>query len=87
MNKLDDSFWTNYILACRPIERCWNVGEYVDGKPTGGLVEHVDYLLGGSRINARQGDTRRLNYFWDEKDRTAALEMEILGKRYEVLDM
>lgn len=76
LNKLDDSFWMSYIQQRHPDEQCWNVGEIIDGVPQGGLVEHVDYLLGGSRINIRHGDTRRLNYFWNQDQRTQAIEKE-----------
>lgn len=75
--KFDDSFWMDYLYQCHPIDKCWNYGTVVNGVPQGGLVEHVDYLIGGSLINPRQGDVRRLNYYWNEPELVEKLKVEL----------
>ena len=44
------------------------------------LVDHIDYMLGGTTINygrQEKGDPRRPAYWWDEKEKTAALAAKI----------
>lgn len=63
--KCDDTIW--YKFACKHLcgQLVYNVNP--------NLVDHVDYLLGGSIINKERTGVRRA-YYWDEDDTIEALK-------------
>ena len=56
--KHDDSLWHDFFVERYPHERCWNEAP--------ALVEHVDWLIGGSTVNAWRGYICRASYWEDE---------------------
>ena len=70
VNKGDDTFFHEFIKARHPAAECLNL------KPN--IVEHVDWLVGGSAINYRDYIARA--EFFEEQDRVNQLEEQI--KRY-----
>lgn len=56
--KHDDSLWHDYFTECHSDEYVWN--------ETPALVEHVDWLIGGSTVNTWRGYVCRAAY-WDDE--------------------
>lgn len=71
VNKGDDTFFHEYIKARHPYGTALNL------KPN--LVDHIDYLIGGSAVNFRDYLARA--EFWDEPERVEELKERI--KRYQ----
>lgn len=66
--KNDDWFWKKYIRDCHPY------ADIINLKPN--LVDHIDYLLGGSIINEERTRKHRAAYF-NDKDLIATLELKL----------
>ena len=66
--KGDDFIFRVYIESYHPKELCLNLAP--------NLVEHVDYLLGGSTVNMQRTMNARSQY-WDENDLVEKLQEEI----------
>lgn len=56
--KHDDSLWHDFVTECHPHDRVYNVAP--------ALVEHVDWLIGGSSVNEWRGYICRASYWEDE---------------------
>lgn len=57
--KMDDTFFCSFYTAKHPNNIVLNLAPH--------LVEHVDYIIGGSTINTWRGHTTRAYYFDDEE--------------------
>ena len=57
--KNDDSFWRDFINEEHPYDKVINV--------VPSLIDHVDWLLGGSIINEHRGTNCR-SYHWEEEE-------------------
>lgn len=57
--KNDDSVWKHFITTKHPEESCHNL--------IVNIVDHVDYLIGGSIVNKQRGEQRRGYRFEDGK--------------------
>lgn len=55
----DDTVWADFIRECYPHERVYNVAP--------ALVEHIDWLIGGSVVNQWRGYICRASY-WEDED-------------------
>lgn len=66
--KSDDWFWKKFIRECHPYTDIYNL------KPN--LVDHIDYLLGGSVINPKRTRDTRAVYF-EDKDLINELEKHL----------
>lgn len=58
-NKYDDSFWYDFFTECHLDETVRNL------KPS--IVEHIDFLIGGSVINKERSMTSRGDLWQDEE--------------------
>lgn len=67
--KGDDSFWVRFIQERHPDDECLNL--------VPSLVEHVDYLIGGSQVGKRQSGARRLAYYWEDEVALKVLENKL----------
>lgn len=65
--KCDDQLFYQYVLEIHRGDEIYNCYEC--------LVDHVDYLLGGSSINERDGVVRAT--YWYENERNIELEKEL----------
>lgn len=70
-NKFDDEFFKIFVREKYPTLRLRNLSP--------NLVDHVDWMLGGSTINSRK-DIRR-SLFWNEDDVIKELEYKLNSKR------
>lgn len=70
-NKFDDSFWREYLMEKLKYEHVVNI------KPC--IVDHIDFLLGGSVINKWRGHIARATY-WDDESLVTNLK-DKLSKR------
>ena len=70
VGKGDDTFFHEFLRCCHPTEIVENV------KPN--LVEHVDWIIGGSTIQWR--DYIAKAEFWDDEDLIAALRARIKAR-------
>ena len=69
-NKYDDTIFRIYMENYYPNEYVLNL------KPN--LVDHIDYLLGGSTINERKEDKKQVRALWfDDLDLVEELEKRI----------
>lgn len=66
--KHDDSFWHDFFVETHPDDYVWNL--------TPALVEHVDWLIGGSLINANRGFVCRAT-FWEDEYLVEKLKREL----------
>ena len=71
LGKGDDTFFHEFLQCCYPSEIVENV------KPN--LVEHVDWLLGGSTLQQWRDYLARAEY-WDDEDLIAALRERIKAR-------
>ena len=71
LGKGDDTFFHEFLQCCYPSEIVENV------KPN--LVEHVDWLLGGSTLQQWRDYLARAE-FWDDQDLIAALRERIKAR-------
>lgn len=68
--KHDDVIWRQFLDDVHPNDRVYNCNPNV--------VDHVDYLMGGTSINpSYPKDIKRNAYWWDEPERTAELEERV----------
>ena len=74
VNKGDDTFFHEFLKARHGYETALNL------KPN--LVDHIDYLIGGSAVNFR--DYLAVSEYWDEPEKIAELKERI--KRYQGVD-
>ena len=58
-NKHDDSFWHDFYDECHNDDYAFNL------KPS--IVDHIDYMLGGSVVNQWRGYRARATFWEDEK--------------------
>ena len=70
VGKGDDTFFHEFLQCCHPTEIVENV------KPN--LVEHVDWIIGGSTIQWRDYLARA--EFWDDEELIAALHARIKAR-------
>lgn len=66
--KCDDSLWVEFLAARHPDIRVTNL------RPC--IVDHIDFLLGGSVINRWRGYHARA-YWWDDEDRVDELKEKL----------
>lgn len=60
-NKMDDFIFCNFLQETRPVYYIYNSND--------GIVEHIDYLLGGTSIkNKKHKNIKNLNYYFKEND-------------------
>lgn len=71
--KLDDYIFHRYMERHYPDENVLNLAP--------NIVDHIDYLLGGSIINAHRGDLNVRSIYWDEDD-----TVHILRERLKVIE-
>ena len=68
LNKMDDSLFHDFFTNFR-------TGDYVENlKPS--IVDHIDYLIGGSVINGSRGCKARAD-FWDDHGEVEELEAKL----------
>ena len=65
--KHDDVMFQTFLQEEYPEIKCFNV------RPN--LVDHVDYLIGGSVVNFRKDNIRA--YYWNEQERIRELEIQL----------
>lgn len=70
--KSDDWFWRRFLLECNPYIDVLNLNP--------NLVDHIDYLIGGSLINTQRTKDMRAVYFKD-KDLVEDLKTKLSKKR------
>lgn len=70
--KFDDSFFYNFMNKVKPNYKVVNL------KPN--IVDHIDFLLGGSVINKDRKEQIRA-YYWNEDDVIKELEKELVGRK------
>lgn len=72
-NKFDDEFFKIFVQTTYPGLRLRNVSP--------NLVDHIDYMLGGSTVRSRTGECRSI--FWNEENVIKELEYKLqqAGKR------
>jgi hypothetical protein len=70
--KHDDGFWRDFFLECHGEERVWNLAP--------AMVEHVDWLIGGSMANKWRGYICRASY-WEDEDLVQELAVDIARRR------
>lgn len=68
-NKNDDYFFKEWFKIFHPDVWCVNLAP--------NLVDHIDYLLGGSVINKQRGPDAVHSYFWDHWELNDELEQAI----------
>ena len=71
--KHDDSFWRDYVNE----ERCYDT--VINVVPS--LIDHVDWLIGGSVINQMRGTNCR-SYYWTDEDLIDDLRTKLGEKGY-----
>lgn len=71
MKKGDDTFFREFLQMCHGTERFYNV------KPN--LVEHVDWIIGGS-ILAPYREFFARAYYWEDEDLVSELKKAVKGK-------
>ena len=71
--KHDDSFWRDYINEEHPYDKVVNV--------VPSLIDHVDWLLGGSVINTMRGTNCR-SYHWEEEELIFELKEKLRQKGF-----
>lgn len=70
VGKFDDSFFWNFVTREKKDQMVWNV------QPN--LVDHVDWLIGGSQINKnRNSNISTRAIYWEEEDRVQELRRRI----------
>lgn len=69
--KNDDAIWRNFIRSSHPQMQCHNLSP--------NIVDHIDYLIGGSAINSSREGTRK-SYHFNEPDKIEELK-EKLARR------
>lgn len=69
--KMDDSVFRNWLIEAHGRETVLNL------KPN--LVDHVDWLVGGSILSSWRGYLTRA-YFWDDEDLVQELRRQIRGR-------
>ena len=72
--KYDDAFFKDFMETRYPDI------DYLNLKPN--LVEHVDYLIGGSVINKIRESKSAMSCYWDEPERVRDLENRINQYKY-----
>ena len=72
--KMDDFFFNRYIKTMHPDIYCY--------QPRPNMVDHIDYLLGGSTINAKE-HKKKINraFYWDDEYLTKELEEKLKDRR------
>lgn len=72
--KFDDYFFKEYLLNCRGYTTIFNA--------TPNLVDHIDYLIGGSMINTIRSDKETRALYFEDQDVVSELEnnLKIYGK-------
>lgn len=73
-NKFDDSLFRNYILEVHSDKVVHNVCP--------NIVDHVDYLVGGSIINYTRGEKNTSSIYFNEKDLITELKQSIENSVY-----
>ena len=71
--KHDDSFWRDYVNEERHYDTVINIAP--------SLVDHVDWLIGGSVINQMRGTNCR-SYHWEEEDLIEDLKNKLRQKGF-----
>lgn len=71
-NKFDDEFFMRFIQEVYPNMEMLNLSP--------NLVDHVDYLVGGSIVNTIRTEDRRA-LFWNEEDVIRKLKYQLTNKR------
>lgn len=69
----DDGFWHDWLIEQKPHERVLNTAP--------ALVEHVDWIIGGSTINTWRGYVCRASY-WEDEYLVDELLQKIAHKRF-----
>lgn len=67
--KCDDTIFKIFLDEKHPVETVFNV------RPN--VVEHIDYIIGGSTLSDRDKDGIRCATYWDEWDRTKEFKKQI----------
>ena len=67
--KNDDALWREFMIEKHPNECAYNMIK--------NIVDHVDYLIGGTTINKHRLGEQRRAYWWDEPDTITELEKKI----------
>lgn len=67
----DDTFFREFLQMCHGTERFRNV------KPN--LVEHVDWIIGGSILSPYREFSARA-YYWDDEELVEELKKAVKGK-------
>lgn len=67
--KNDDALWRIYMVEKHPDECAYNMMK--------NIVDHIDYLIGGTIINGHRKGEQRRAYWWDEPDTITELEKKI----------
>lgn len=71
--KLDDYVFHRFLEQCHPNENVLNLAP--------NIVDHIDYLLGGSVINKTRGDMNVRSIYWEDRDVINKLEGKIIEWR------
>ena len=71
--KNDDTLWSEFIKRKHPEEYIFNLNP--------NIINHIDYLLGGSQVNSEMNWDRRESYYWEQRDIMQEL-IKKLEKRY-----
>ena len=69
--KMDDSLWCQFMEQKHFREYVMNL------KPN--IVNHIDYLLGGSQVNTDRGQVKREAFYWGQDEIVKELEEKIGG--------
>lgn len=67
--KNDDALWKQFMVDKHAEESAYNM--------MGNIVDHVDYLIGGTIINGHRKGEQRRAYMWDEPDVVEELEQKL----------
>lgn len=71
--KHDDGFWRDYINECHQYDKVINVAP--------SLIDHVDWLIGGSIVNTMRGTNCR-SYHWEEEELISKLKQNLRQKGF-----
>lgn len=77
------NFHDDYVFRVY-MERNWSHEQILNLAPN--IVEHIDYLLGGSIINKKRGDLDVKSIHWNEEDVVKQLEIDLYKYWEEKID-